>query len=346
MSGGVDSSTAAAILVDEGHEVTGITMKIWDGSITVNENGKHACYGPDEADDIRDAQSVCDKLGIELKIIDLSVEYKQEILDYFTSEYKAGRTPNPCVKCNLKMKFGLLLKKAAESGLDFDYFATGHYARIRQNETGRYQLMRSLDEKKDQTYFLYALSSKQLSSVQFPLGRYQKKAVKEISRKYNLGVADRKESQNFIAGGHACLFDGQTNPGDIVDIRGQKLGEHEGIFNYTIGQRRGMGIASAEPLYVIKIDSQKNQILVGGKKDLFSKRFRLKNPVWNTDIDLNQPFNVFAKIRYAHRGGEAIIRKESEEFVVTFTEPQMSITPGQSAVFYVDDCVIGGGIIK
>ncbi len=346
MSGGVDSSTVAAILVDQGHDVTGITMKIWDGSIDVKDNGKHACYGPDEAEDIEDAQKICDKLGIKLKIIDLSKEYKSEVLDYFTKEYMSGRTPNPCVKCNLKLKFGLLLEKTIESGLDFDYFATGHYANIHKTESGRFQLKKATDEKKDQTYFLHALTSKQLSKVMFPLGNYEKHEVKEISKKYGLGVADRQESQNFIAGGHSCLFDGKEDPGNIIDAKGKVLGRHNGIFNYTIGQRRGMGIASEEPYYVIKIDSNKNQIIVGRQGDLYSDRMYINNPSWNTDIDLSKPINAIAKIRYAHKGGDAVITKEDGNYFVIFDKPQMSITPGQSVVFYIDDCVIGGGIIK
>ncbi len=346
MSGGVDSSTAAAIMVDQGHDVTGITMKIWDGSIKVKDNGKHACYGPDEAEDIEDAQKVCDKLGIELKIIDLSKEYKTEVLDYFTKEYLNGKTPNPCVKCNLKMKFGLLLEKTIESGLNFDYFVTGHYAMINKTEKDRFQLKKALDQKKDQTYFLHQLTSAQLSKVIFPLGNYEKHEVKEISKKYGLGVADRQESQNFIAGGHSCLFDGKSDPGDILDAEGNKLGRHDGIFNYTIGQRRGMGIASEEPYYVIKIDSTKNQIIVGRQGDLYSDRMYIKNPVWNTDFDISKPFKALVKIRYAHMGGEATISLKDDEYFILFDKPQMSITPGQSAVFYIDDCVIGGGIIK
>lgn len=346
MSGGVDSSTVAAMMLDQGHDVTGITMKIWDGSIAIDPKGKHACYGPGKVKDIEDTQKICDKLGIELKIIDLSQEYKSEILNYFTKEYLNGRTPNPCIICNLKLKFGLLLDRASASGLDFDYFVTGHYARINKTSEGRFQLKKAIDQKKDQTYFLYALTSEQLSKVMFPLGSFEKVEVKKISEKYNLGITDQKESQNFIAGGHSALFNEQSAPGDIMDAEGTKLGRHNGIFNYTIGQRRGMGIASEEPYYVVKIDKDKNRIVVGRKGDLYSDHMYMKDPSWNTDLDLNKPMNVLAKIRYAHQGENAVVTKNENGFFVQFEKPQLSITPGQSVVFYKDDCVIGGGIIK
>jgi tRNA-specific 2-thiouridylase len=346
MSGGVDSSTVAAMLIEQGYDVCGVTMKIWDGSTSVASNKKHSCFSPFEETEIKKTEKICEQLKINLKIIDLSKEYREEVLDYFKAEYLNGRTPNPCVRCNLKIKFGALLDKTFKSGIDFDYFATGHYARINKTESGKYQLKRGVDLKKDQTYFLYSLSSEQLSKIMFPLGNLNKKEVILMSKKYGLALENRLESQNFIAGGYQSLFKGYINSGNIIDLNGNYLGKHNGIFKYTIGQRRGMGISSSEPYYVVKIDSKNNQIIVGRKEDLYNKSMNVINTVWNTDIDISKPFEALVKIRYAHKGAQAIITQKNNDFSVVFEKPQMSITSGQSAVFYLNDCIIGGGIIE
>jgi len=345
MSGGIDSSTVAAILMEQGYSVTGVMMSVWDGTTSVKDNKKHSCFSPFELKEIADTKKICSKLGIDLKIINLSKEYKHEVLDYFKTEYLNGKTPNPCIRCNLKIKFGALLDKVFESGLDFDYFATGHYARIVKTPSGKFQLMRGVDKKKDQTYFLYRLSSEKLSKIMFPLGNLTKEEVRKLSRNYNLELESRTESQNFIAGGYLSLFNKEI-PGDIVDIEGNIIGKHTGIYKYTIGQRRGLGIASSKPYYVVKINNKKNRIVVGRKEDLYKKEMLVSDTVWNTDIDIENPFRANIKIRYAHKEVPGKILKQDNDFLVVFEEPQISITAGQSAVFYIEERIIGGGIIQ
>ncbi len=348
LSGGVDSSVAAALLRDMGHDVIGITMEIFDNAFSVQESRRHACYGPGEKEDVEAAASVCKTLGIPFHCISLKHEYKEHVLEYFTREYLAGRTPNPCIVCNQKLKFGFLLDKARNMGLDFEMFATGHYARIERCGQ-RYRLKKSEDPAKDQTYFLYALTQKQLSHIRFPLGAYSKQEVRRMAGSLGLKSAARPESQDFVAGGdYSPLFDSdKINGGHIVDEAGRILGRHHGIVHYTVGQRKGLGIAAENPLYVLRIDPQKNRIVVGGKDRLMSKGLIAKKLNLISVETLDRPLDVIVKIRLNHKGVRARVFPFGKKTVqVIFEEPIHSVTPGQSAVFYVGENVLGGGVIE
>jgi tRNA-specific 2-thiouridylase len=347
MSGGVDSSVAAALLKDRGYQVTGITMKIWDGEGGPCLQTRHACYGPGEAEDIKDAQKIAETLGIDLHIIDLSEEYRKNVLEYFNREYLSGRTPNPCVMCNKYIKFQALIDKATNAGIEFDYFATGHYSRIEYDKNSdRYLLKKARDTIKDQSYFLAFLSQSQLSNTLFPIGEYTKPEVRELSGKYRLDIAERPESQDFIAAGYRSLF-GETRAGLIKNTQGEILGEHRGIANYTIGKRKGLGISGKDPLYVTDIDPETNTVIVGSREDIYSDELTADNLNW---ISIEKPqteMEVKAKIRSSHEEAEAtMIPVADERIKVKFKESQMAITPGQAVVFYNDNTVLGGGIIE
>jgi tRNA-specific 2-thiouridylase len=346
MSGGVDSSVAAALVHKEGYDVFGLTMMIYDGSVTLNESAKHACYGPGEKEDVQSAAAVCKTLKVPFHTIDLRQEYKNYVINYFRAEYLAGKTPNPCVVCNQKLKFGFLLEKAKAAGLDFDYFATGHYARIVKSGN-RYLLKKAADQTKDQTYFLYGLTTEQLGRILFPLGNHTKKQVRKIARSLELKTAERVESQDFIAGGdYSILFDqDQIKEGEIVDQRGHVIGRHRGIIHYTIGQRRGLGISADQPLYVSQIDVANNRIIVSDRENL-SKGLIVTNLNLIAVDHIQRPQKAQVKIRLKHPQAEAtVFPPETNKTKILFKEPQMSVTPGQSAVIYADDTVLGGGII-
>jgi tRNA-specific 2-thiouridylase len=347
LSGGVDSTIAAYLLKEEGHDLIGLTMKIWDDSF-VSSNTKSACFGPDEIEDIEDAQKVCDFLNIPLHVIDLSKEYSSNILKYFKDEYTSGRTPNPCIKCNQMMKFNLLLAKAKEDGVKFDRFATGHYARVIFDESKKkYLLKKGLDPKKDQSYFLGLLKQEQLSQVIFPLGEYKKEDVKKIAQKLNLFVHEKKESQDFYSGDYSELLDELPEIGDIIDKNGKVLGRHKGICNYTIGQRKGLGISYKEPLYVIEIRKFDNSVVVGTEKDLYKSEFTVMNPNWIAIEKPKDSIRTKARIRYLHKEADAVIKYINENTIkITFDEPQRAIAPGQFSVFYDEDTVVGAGIIE
>jgi tRNA-specific 2-thiouridylase len=348
LSGGVDSSVAAALLLEQGHDVMGITMEIYDGSIVIEETQKHACFGPGEKEDVENAESVCKSLGIPFYSIDLKKEYKKQVIDYFRKEYLSGRTPNPCIVCNRQLKFGFLLEKAKKSGVDFDLFATGHYARITKQKE-HFLLKKAFDLSKDQTYFLYSLTQKQLSRTLFPIGSYEKQQVRKIARTFGLKTADNPESQDFLAGGdYSVLFDDrEVKKGDIVDKTGKVLGKHKGIIHYTVGQRRGLGIASDRPLYVAKIDAGKNRIVVCGKDNLFSKGLIASDFNFSLDDAIDSPRKVKAKIRLnQNETGATVFPTKDKTVKIMFDQPQMAVSPGQSVVLYLDDVVLGGGIIK
>ena len=348
MSGGVDSSVAAYMLKEKGYDVVGTTMEIYDGSNALRGAERHSCYGPGEKEDVEEAASVCKRLGIPLHRIDLRREYRKHVIEYVRREYLAGRTPNPCVVCNDRVKFGFLLEKAGQSGIDFEFFATGHYARI-QKIKGRFFLKKALDLAKDQTYFLYALSPEKLSHTLFPVGTYKKQQVKEMAGSLGFGPADRPESQDFIAGGdYSLLFTkDEAKEGDIVDEKGNILGRHRGIIHYTVGQRRGLGIASDRPLYVIRIDAENNAIIVGNRENLFSKGLIATDLNLIAVDRLDRPYKVKAKIRQQHTASDAtVFSHEDNKARVEFDEPQMSVTPGQSVVLYSGDTVFGGGVIE
>ncbi|MDX1709240.1 MAG: tRNA 2-thiouridine(34) synthase MnmA [Desulfobacterales bacterium] len=346
LSGGVDSSVAAALLSEQGYDIYGITMEIYDGSVSLNESAKHACYGPGEKEDVESAAAICEKLKIPFQTIDLRQEYKHHVIDYFRKEYLEGKTPNPCVVCNQKLKFGFLLHKAREAGCDFDYFATGHYARIVKSGN-RFLLKRAADRRKDQTYFLYGLTPQQLAHSLFPLGDLTKQQVREMARALGLETADREESQDFIDGGdYSILFsEDEIKAGEVVDEKGRVLGEHRGIIHYTIGQRRGLGIPSHQPLYVSRIDAANNRLVV-------SHREHRSKGLVATDVNLiavdgiEQPLEVQVKIRLRHKETDATVYPpDGDQTRILFKKPQMSVTPGQSAVIYTGDTVLGGGII-
>jgi tRNA-specific 2-thiouridylase len=348
LSGGVDSSVAAALLKENGFDVIGVSMRIFDASIPVQRSKKHTCYGPDEDQDIDSAASVCKKLGIPFHVIDLKSEFKNHVIEYFRNEYLDGRTPNPCIVCNHRIKFGLLPGKAKKAGIAFDLFATGHYARISEFG-GRFLLRRPVDLLKDQTYFLYALTHDQLSKTLFPLGEYRKKEVRDMARSIGLRTSSRPESQDFMSGNdYALLFrDGEMIDGDIVDENGNVLGRHSGIINYTIGQRKGLGLSYPRPLYICRIDAERNRIIVGEKGALFSKGLivRVLNLIAVDELD--RPYRVKVKIRLQHKEADAeLLPYKNNRAEIIFDEPQISVTPGQSAVFYLDDMVLGGGIIE
>ena len=348
MSGGVDSSVAAALLKEKGYEVIGVTMKVWDGETLPANGTRHACYGPGEEEDLEDARKVAQVLGIPLNIFDLRQEYKIEVLDYFCHEYLSGRTPNPCIRCNRRVKFDALLEKARDTGIEFDYFATGHYARVEHDEgRSRYLLKKAKDMAKDQSYFLFALSQEQLSNSLFPLGNHTKEEVRKMARDLELGIDDKSESQDFFAGDYSSLLGKVARPGPILNKEGEILGEHRGIPFYTIGQRKGLGISSKEPLYVTAIDQEKNVIVVGPKEEVYGDELVAMELNWIAIQELSRPVDVKAKIRYLHKEAEAMVIPLDEDKVhVKFKEPQMAITPGQAVVFYDDDIVIGGGAIE
>jgi len=347
LSGGVDSSVAAALLREKGYDLVGITMETFNGSIAGKDTSKHACYGPGEQADVESAASICKQLAIPFFSIDLKKEFRDHVIDYFKGEYLAGRTPNPCVVCNNKVKFGFLIDKAKAAGIDFKYFATGHYARIVKSGD-RFFLKTAVDPSKDQTYFLYRLTSRQLSQTLFPLGAYTKKQVREMAHALGLETANRRESQDFIDGGdYAVLFKKkELKRGDIVDEKGSVLGKHRGIIHYTIGQRRGLGVASKRPIYVAKIDAEKNRIIVSDKERLFSKGL-IATSLNLIAIDrFDCPHKLKAKIRLNQSAVDAtVFPPDNNNLKIIFDQPQMAVTPGQSVVLYSGDTVLGGGVI-
>lgn len=343
MSGGVDSSVAAALLKQEGYEVIGATMEI-----APRNSPAGGLPGPAES-----ARKVASVLGIPHRIVDLRDIFAEKVIAAFCQEYSRGRTPNPCVRCNRHIKFGALLEWADEQGADF--FATGHYARIESNEypDGRL-LKKGIDANKDQSYFLHDLTQGQLSRALFPVGGYTKDRVKEMAREMKLPSADRPESQEicFVPNNKYAEFvkdyaPQAESPGPIVNKEGKTLGKHRGILYYTIGQRQGLGISAAEPLYVIAIDPWRNAIVVGNKEDTYGGELIATNLNWIAISPPEQPIRVKAKIRYRHPEAEAIVMPlDADRVLVKFAEPQMAITPGQSVVFYFEDTVVGGGTIE
>ncbi len=338
MSGGVDSTASAVILMEKGWDVTGITMEVAPGV------GVSA---------VERAGKICHRLGIPHHRIVFHRPFEESVIEPFCREYSLGRTPNPCVLCNPRVKFGLLLQSVRDMGCS--HMATGHYARIAFDEsTGEYRLFKGVDPRKDQSYFLHRLGQDQLRWVIFPLGEWTKDQTRKMLGEKGIEIPADEESQEicFIPGDDYPAFlesrgvDVDT-PGDIVDHRGEVLGRHRGLARYTIGQRRGLGIAHREPLYVTYIDREKNRLNVGSWEDLFARRFTLEAPSWVSGRSLTGP--VLCRVRYRHREEPAMVESDSQGFQVTFDKPQRAITPGQSAVFYdVGDGnrVIGGGFIR
>jgi tRNA-specific 2-thiouridylase len=346
MSGGVDSSVAAALLKNEGHDVTGVTMTVWDGGAVPGRGDRHGCYGPEE-EDLEDARRVARTLEIPFHVVDLRKEYRTEVLDYVRQEYLSGRTPNPCVRCNRKVKLDSLVARARESGIDFDCVATGHYARVDRDEgSGRFLLKRAKDEKKDQTYFLSALSQEQLACTLFPLGVYTKTEVRKMASDLALPVGDKPESQDFVTGGYSFLLEAAVKSGPIMDRAGNVLGEHRGIPFYTIGQRKGLGLSRREPLYVTEIEPARNALLVGTRDEVYGRELTCSGLNWIATDVLNHPARVTAKIRSKHEEAAAVVTPlGGDKAHVRFEEPQMAITKGQTVVFYDGEVVLGSGTI-
>jgi len=349
MSGGVDSSVAAALLKQQGHEVIGVCMALWDGEYVEGLTGKHSCYGPEEKDDIEDARKVCDFLGIPFHVFDCAAEYKAIVLEYFRQEYAAGRTPNPCVKCNQTMKFGFLPQQLHRAGLQYDAFATGHYAGVSFDpERNRYLLLRGKDRRKDQTYFIYRLSQEQLSRCRFPLTDYTKEEVRKLAEEFKLPTAYKEESQDFYCGDYQELLKGAgTGAGPIVDTSGKVLGRHDGIWKFTPGQRKGLGVCGPEPRYVIRIDAATNTVVVGSREETVCPSFTVEKLNWIPFKRPDAEFNAAVKVRSAQTEVPArIVPLENGLVRVEPQAPISAVAPGQSAVFYDDNLVLGGGIIQ
>jgi tRNA-specific 2-thiouridylase len=332
MSGGVDSSVAAALLKQAGYEVSGIHARLWPKA----EPRGH----------ISDLKGICRLLGISFKQVDLTEDFRRLVVDYFSQEYSRGRTPNPCIVCNQQLKFGLLMDRVLETGAE--YMATGHYARIEPAPDG-YRLLKATDENKDQSYFLYTLGQRQLERLLLPLGGLSKEKVKNIAGGLGLPAVSRSESQDicFIPGNDYRAFISRHisfQPGDIVDIKGKVLGQHDGLAKFTVGQRQGLGLTSDEPMYVIELDAAHNRLVVGSKDQLLHSVLLASQLSWVSGKAPAGPINIIAKVRYKapEVAAELYLNNGAE---VRFIEPQQAIAPGQSVVFYRDDAVLGGGII-
>jgi tRNA-specific 2-thiouridylase len=347
MSGGVDSSVAALLLLEAGHDVSGVLMKTWTGP-GEPAAARGACYGRDEAEDTRVAKDVCARLAIPLHILDCARGFEEIVLRDLRAGYLAGTTPNPCVRCNQMVKFGLLPEAARRAGLAFDRFATGHYARIEYDPSRvRFLLKRAADARKDQSYFLYRLGQPQLATALFPLGDLLKSRVREIARKERLPVHDRKESQDFFAGDLADVLGRGDAEGDIVDREGRVLGRHRGVWNYTVGQRKGLGIAHPVPLYVIGIDAVANRLVVGPESETFHTSAIVGDTVWGPFETLTGPAKVAVKVRSSARLVPADIGPlDGGRCRVDFAEPVAAVAPGQSAVCYDGETVVGGGVVE
>ncbi len=347
MSGGVDSSVAAWLLKEQGYQVIGVTMQIWQEEMAQQENG--GCCGLSA---VEDARRVAYMLDIPYYVMNFKLEFKKNVIDYFVSEYLKGRTPNPCIACNRYVKWESLLKRSLDIGAD--YIATGHYARIARLENGRTALCRSKTAAKDQTYALYNLTQEQLCHTLMPVGDYTKEEIRAIAKQIGLRTADKPDSQEicFIPDNdYAGFIDreaGEQVPkeGNFVTKDGTILGRHKGITHYTIGQRKGLGIALGTPVFVNEIRPDTNEVVLGSNEEVFGNTAYANQLNFMSVPDLEGEMEVTAKIRYSHRGAPCIIRKvESDKVRCDFAEPVRAITPGQAVVFYQGDLVVGGGCI-
>lgn len=384
MSGGVDSTLVSLLLKEHGCRVVGVTMSSWIGDYPLppsSQGVRSSCYGPDEAIDIAQCQEFCRQQGMKHHVIDVSEAYHHHVLDYFKDEYRCGRTPNPCVNCNPKVKFGALLDGIRATGIDFDYFCTGHYATLVRprddvrlvyeqlavsgesgqqsgGQTGQcavevpvrpVMISAATDRRKDQTYFLCRVPSATLEQVRFPLSAYTKQEVFQMARERGLAAANRGESQDFIPDSYLDIIfsDQPSRPGDIVDLAGKKLGVHRGIQHYTIGQRRGLGVSSNRPLYVHSIDVVSNQVVLCDDEDLLCSGLVATDWVWAGDYAPKVAFKAQVKIRLASPAVMSTIQPlEDGSYRIMFDEPQRAVAPGQAAVVYYNGIIFGGGIIS
>ena len=345
LSGGVDSSVAALILKQQGHEVVGATMSIWGKDGMAAKSGhKNACYGPDEKEDIEEARKIAAQIDIPYYVFNCVDQYEKIVLDNFKSEYIQGRTPNPCVWCNALVKFGVLPLIAKENGIEFDKFATGHYARVEEKD-GRFLLKRGIAPHKDQSYFLYRLKQEQLKNIILPLGNYTKDQIRKIAKDNGLEVAEKPDSQDFYDGDYNELLGVKEKDGNIVDLDGKVLGHHKGIWNYTIGQRKGIGVSATEPLYVLELRKDTNEVVIGPADKTFKKELTAVNLNWIAFDKLENERKVYAKIRSTQQPTPVTITPNGDDVDVVFDELQKSIAIGQSVVFYDEDVVLGGGVI-
>jgi tRNA-specific 2-thiouridylase len=341
LSGGVDSSTAAALLHRQGYDVVGITLWLM--------KGKGQCC----SEGMVDAAKLCEQMGVPHHIVDSREVFEQHIVNYLVNGYQSGITPLPCSNCNKAVKFGPMLSYAREQ-LGIDYIATGHYARTRYDAaTGRYQLLRAIDRSKDQTYFLYDLAQEILAQVIFPLGETHKTQTREIASQFGLHTATKPESQDLCLveanGSMRAFLDRYITPtqGEIVDQAGRVLGQHSGVHHYTIGQRKGLGIAYSEPLYVIGLDAARNRVIVGTRETLLQPECTVARVNWVSIAAPIAPISAQVQIRYrAAAAGATVIPLEGDRVRIVFDEPQQSITPGQAAVWYDGDVLLGGGVIE
>jgi tRNA-specific 2-thiouridylase len=360
MSGGVDSSAAAAILKEQGHDLVGFTMQLWNQrrGINVDENGDPLPSRCCSLDDVYDARRVAEELGFPFYVLNLEKDFERDVVQPFVDSYLSGETPIPCVSCNSRLKFASLDRLAA--GLGCDKVATGHYARVEFDEAaGRYKLLRGRNLQKDQSYFLWELTQDQLSRALFPLGEMSKPEVRGVAREHALAVAEKSESQEicFVPDGNYAGFidryleaehaeDRRPGEGEIVTTAGDVIGRHAGIHRYTVGQRRGIGIAGALPLYVIGVDAPSNRVMVGGQEQLLTSEFTARGVNWIAFDHQTDPVRTEVRVRYRHTPAAATIKPlENNRVRVAFDEPQRAITPGQATVFYHGDEVLGGGWI-
>ena len=352
MSGGVDSSLCAALLKERGFDVIGVSMRLW-ASPEFEENAKESGRGCCSLSAVEDARRVADKMDIPFYALNFREPFRLQVVNYFVAEYGGGRTPNPCIACNRFMKFDLLLKKAFE--LDAWYLATGHYARVEFDQLlGRYRLKKARDTVKDQTYALYNLTQEQLAHTLFPLGEYLKSEVREMAAGYGLAVADKPDSQEicFIPDDDYKRFlreeiNQEQEPGPIIDVAGNRLGTHQGLANYTVGQRKGLKLAVGRPLFVIALDVENNTLLVGSDQDVYSSTLIADDLNFILMPQPTDAIRITAKIRYHTKEVPATLFPFGDRQIrLTFDEPERAVTPGQSVVFYVGDDVLGGGIIQ